>query len=419
MADSVGVVSEHSRLRAWVARARRVLSRELLILYFVICCADIVVGMILPVFPLLAKELGASLGFIGVLTALNGGAQVLSAVPIGALSDRRGRARVIAVGLFLFALVALILTLAPSPAWLLPAQAITGVATVASFFVAAALVGDASAPADRGVAMGLLTTSMGLGFAIGPLLGGVVHGAGGVRAGLQIAGLISAGAALLAWILLPRRTPVASAVRVRGPRLGLLKNRAVLLACVANFLFSPVFSAIVVMALPLRASSLGLSALAIGSLYTIRALASTGTRLPIGVFCTPIGSRRLMIAAMALSGAALIGLALRADYATMAVLLAVEGISFGMFLTAGQAFVSQHVSPQQLGTALGSYNTAGGISATISPLLLGMVAASISLPAVFIVVGTLILGGAMVLFVVAHLLAQELGEQARQAVAPR
>lgn len=417
MADPIAGVSYQGRGRTWLGRARRVLSPELLVLYFVICCADIVVGMILPVFPLLAQELGASLGFIGVLTALNGATQVISAVPIGALSDRRGRARVIVAGLGLFGLVGMLLAMAPSPIWLLPAQAIIGVGTVATFFVAAALVGDASAPADRGVAMGMLTTSMGLGFAIGPLIGGLVHNMGGMRTGLQIAGLISAGAALIAWRMLPRRTPVAIALSSSGPRVGLLQNRAVMLASLANLLFSPVFSAIVVMVLPLRAASLGMSALAIGSLYTVRALASTGTRLPIGSFCTPVGSRWLMIAAMALSGAALIGLALRDDYATMAVLLAIEGISFGMFLTAGQAFVSQHVAPNQLGAALGSYNTAGGISATISPLLLGLIAATVSLPAVFITVGSLIVAGAIILLVLSHLAARELSEQARQTVA--
>ncbi|MBX0329323.1 MFS transporter [Oscillochloris sp. ZM17-4] len=404
MADPILGLTGQRPAHVWMGRARRVLSRELLVLYLVICCADVVVGMILPVFPLLARELGASLGLIGVLTSLNGAAQVLSAVPIGALSDRRGRVPVIAAGLMLFALVAALLAAAPSPAWLLPAQALTGVATVATFFIAAALVGDASAPADRGVAMGLLTTAMGLGFAIGPLLGGLVHRAGGVRTGLQIAAMLSAGAAALAWLLLPRRAPMVRIARSRGPRMGLLlQNRALLLACLANFLFSPVFSAVVVMVLPLRAASLGMDAVAIGSLYTVRALASTATRLPIGVFCTPAGSRRLMIAAMAFSGAALLGLALRADYPAMMILLAAEGISFGMFLTAGQAFVSQHVPPAQLGAALGTYNTAGGLSATISPLLIGLVAASVPLPTVFSMIGALVCGGALVLLALSRL----------------
>ncbi|GAB4112809.1 MAG: hypothetical protein Fur005_32980 [Roseiflexaceae bacterium] len=174
------------------------------------------------------------------------------------------------------------MALADSPIWLLPAQALTGIGTVACFFVAGALVGDASAPADRGVAMGILTTSMGLGFAIGTL-------------------------------------------------------------------------------------------------------------------CTPQGSWRLVLASMALSGVAILGLAWRGDYPSMVVLLIAEGISFGIFLTAGQAFVSHHVPPQQLGAALGSYNTAGGISATISPILLGILAANVSIPAVFVAVGVTLLGGMLVL----------------------
>lgn len=398
MADPILGLAGETPERVWVGRARRVLRPELLVLYLVICCADTVVGMILPVFPLLARDLGASLGMLGGLTALNGATQVLGAVPIGALSDRRGRAPLIVAGLGLFALVALLLAQAPSPAWLLLAQALTGVAVVATFFIAAALVSDASAPADRGAAMGLLTTAMGLGFAIGPLLGGLANRAGGARAGLQIAAGLAAGAAALAWLLLPRRAPPRAAARSGGPRLGLLlKNRPLLLASLANLLFSPVFSAIIVMVLPLRAASLGMDAVAIGSLYTVRALASTVTRLPIGLFCTPTGSRRLLIAALAIGGSALLGLALRADYPTMAILLAAEGISFGMFLTAGQSFVSQHVAPEQIGAALGTYNTAGGVSATLSPLLIGMLAARVSLPAVFGLVGALVCGGAVAL----------------------
>jgi MFS family permease len=320
---------------------------------------------------------------------------VISGVPIGALSDRRGRSGVVAGGLALFGAVAVMLSLAPSAVWLLPAQAIVGVATVATFFVAAALVGDASAPQDRGVAMGLLTTSMGLGFAIGPLLGGIAGQSGGPRLGLQIAAAISLAAAVAAWALLPRGRPPAPPKAPSGPQPGLLQNKALRLACLAHFLFGPVFSAVVVMFLPLRAQSLGMSAVAIGSLYTVRALASTGTRLPIGALCTPRGSRLLIVGAMLLCGAALTGLALRADYPSMAALLVLEGISFGMFLTAGQAFVSQNVPPHQLGAALGTYNTAGGISATLSPLLLGLVAASTSIPTVLAIIGALVGGGGL------------------------
>ncbi|GAB4112812.1 MAG: hypothetical protein Fur005_32990 [Roseiflexaceae bacterium] len=83
MAESSAKITDPHPLQTWLGRARRVLSTELLVLYLAICCADIVVGMILPIFPTLAKDLGASLSFIGILTALSGAAQVISGVPIG------------------------------------------------------------------------------------------------------------------------------------------------------------------------------------------------------------------------------------------------------------------------------------------------------------------------------------------------
>ncbi|MCB0049971.1 MAG: MFS transporter, partial [Caldilinea sp.] len=66
----------------------------------------------------------------------------------------------------------------------------------------AAMVGDYAAPADRGLAMGMLTTSMGLGFAAGPLLGGLIAEAFGVVTSLSFMALLAMAAAGLAWFTL-------------------------------------------------------------------------------------------------------------------------------------------------------------------------------------------------------------------------
>ncbi len=75
---------------------QRLLRRELLILYLVIFIADTVVGYLLPLYPVRARALGASLTLIGSLAAFNGATQVMSSVPVGMLSDRFGRRRLIA-----------------------------------------------------------------------------------------------------------------------------------------------------------------------------------------------------------------------------------------------------------------------------------------------------------------------------------
>ncbi len=377
----------------------RLLRRELLVLYLVIFLADTAVGYILPLFPLLAKQLGATLTLIGSLTAINGGTQVLVAVPLGMISDRVGRRRLITFGSLCFAVTALLLALAPSPALLVPAQFLLGVGTVATFYVAAALVGDYSAPADRGLAMGCLTTAMGLGFAAGPFFGGLVSERMGIQSSLYIVMAIALLAFVLSWLFLTdvpglrgssRRNPLRE-LRV------LTSNRAILLAALAHLLLSPIFNGVVLSLVPIKAEVIGFSALTIGTLYTVRALSSTATRLPIGALSTPRWSHRLMLLALVLGGCALAVIAASTSRPVFYVALAIEGISYGMFLTAGQAFVTQYAPKEQRGAALGAYNMAGGIGAALSPIVLGIVADAAGLDVSFWATALLAVSGSLIL----------------------
>jgi MFS family permease len=382
----------------------RLLRRELLVLYVVIFLADTTVGYILPLFPLLAKQLGASLTLIGSLTAINGGTQVLVAVPLGMISDRVGRRRLITFGSVCFAVTAMLLALAPSPALLVPAQLLLGVGTVATFYVAAALVGDYSAPADRGLAMGCLTTAMGLGFAAGPFLGGLASERMGIQNSLYVVMAIALLAFVLSWLFLTDvpglRSSGAATTARRNPlhELGMLtSNRAILLAALAHLLLSPIFNGVVLSLVPIKAEAIGFSALTIGTLYTVRALSSTATRLPIGALSTPRWSHRLMLLALILGGCALAVIAVSTSPLVFYVALAVEGISYGMFLTAGQAFVTQYAPMEQRGAALGAYNMAGGIGAAVSPLVLGIVADAAGLDVSFWATALLAVSGALIL----------------------
>lgn len=377
---------------------RRVLRRELLALYAVVFLADITLGLINPLFPLLARGLGASLTLLGALTAISGGLQVLVGLPIGGISDRWGRRNVIVVGTSLLATAALILALAASPLWLAPAQMALGVAIVAVFVIGAALAGDLSTPQERNLVFGLYASAMGLGVATGPLIGSHLAEWFSTSVSLLAAMCVALMATALAAFGLPRitgTTPPRAALR---QRLALLWNsRALRFACIANFLFNPIYAVVISTFVPLQGVALGFSIAAIGSLFSIRALASTGTRLPTGMICTPRWSHRLMLGALALAGATLLVMAATTGYTAYLVALAVEGITFGVFLTAGQAFVAQRTAPESLGAALGTYTMAGGISATLSPFVFGAMADAYGIPAVFWLIGVLAVLGAAAL----------------------
>jgi MFS family permease len=376
--------------------AIRQLRPTLLWILPVVFLADACVGYLLPLLPRRATELGASLALVGLLAAANGLTQVAAAVPVGAWSDRNGRRRVIALGLLCFVSGALLLSTVTTPVPLVFIQVLMGLGIVATFQQASAYVGDHSTLAQRGLAVGLLTTAMGLGFAVGPLLGGWIAVNSGLAASLWFVAAIAGCGAAVAWWRLPR-TVNAAGVRVGIPRRGfaiLSGNRLLVTAALANILFNMVFSGIIINFVPIKAGTLGFGALAISSLFTARALASTLARLPAGLASSPRTSHWLMVAAMTCAGSALLLIVAFQSYPAFLGALILEGVSYGTFLTAGQAFVIQHAAAESRGATLGAYNMAGALSTALSPLLVGAFSQWLGLDVVLAGVGVVILGGA-------------------------
>ncbi|REC63975.1 tetracycline resistance MFS efflux pump [Chryseobacterium pennae] len=135
-------------------------------------------GIILPVVPKLIKELihsdiseaakyGGWLGFAYAFT------QFIFSPLIGNLSDRFGRRPVILISLFGFAVDYIFLALAPSIGWLFLGRIIAGL-TGASISTASAYIADISTDEDRAKNFGMIGAALGLGFIIGPVIGGLL-----------------------------------------------------------------------------------------------------------------------------------------------------------------------------------------------------------------------------------------------------
>ena len=155
---------------------------EILSVFVVVFTADVVAGITIPTFSLYAVSLGASLALVGILTGAGGLTSIFASVPVGALSDARGRKVILSTGILIFSLTAFLYTIAPTPILLLPARILASLGLVSVFMVGIAYVGDRVSRQERGLAVGLYTTAMGLGFTVGPALGGFVSAKYGYRA---------------------------------------------------------------------------------------------------------------------------------------------------------------------------------------------------------------------------------------------
>lgn len=135
-------------------------------------------GIIIPVIPALIEELiqgdiseAAKVG--GWLTFAYAIVQFIFAPIIGNLSDRFGRRPIILMSLFGFSLDYLLLAFSPTITWLFVGRIIAGI-TGASITTASAYIADISTPENRAKNFGLIGAAFGLGFIIGPVIGGLL-----------------------------------------------------------------------------------------------------------------------------------------------------------------------------------------------------------------------------------------------------
>ena len=150
-------------------------------------------GIIIPVFPTLIQELtGGSLSeaseYGGWLLFSFAIMQFLFAPVLGNLSDQYGRRPVLLLSLFGFALDYLLLAFAPTIVWLFIGRIIAGIMG-ASITTATAYIADISTPEKRAQNFGMVGAAFGLGFIIGPVIGGLLGEYGSRIPFLAAAGL--------------------------------------------------------------------------------------------------------------------------------------------------------------------------------------------------------------------------------------
>lgn len=153
--------------------------RSALTFIFITLLLDVTgIGIIIPVIPKLIQHLtggtvseAAKVG--GWLVFAFAVMQFLFSPVLGNLSDRYGRRPVLLSSLLGFGLDYLFLAFAPTIGWLFVGRLIAGI-TGASITTASAYIADVSKPEDRAQNFGLIGAAFGLGFIMGPLLGGVL-----------------------------------------------------------------------------------------------------------------------------------------------------------------------------------------------------------------------------------------------------
>lgn len=179
---------------------------------FVTALIDILgIGLIIPIVPSLIQELtdftvSEAAIYGGLLAGAYSTMQFIFAPILGALSDRYGRRPMLLISLLGLGLDYIVVALAPSLVWLFIARMISGICG-SSLTVANAYIADISTPEDRAKNFGMIGAAFGLGFVVGPAMGGFL---GEIDTRLPF--YAAAGLSLLNWLygyfVIPESLPV-------------------------------------------------------------------------------------------------------------------------------------------------------------------------------------------------------------------
>lgn len=352
------------------------MNRALTVILMTLLLDAVGMGLVFPILPGLLAELAgaeATSRHYGGLLAVYAAMQFLFSPVLGALSDRFGRRPVLLASLAGAAADYVLMALAPSLAWFYVGRVLSGI-TGASMAVGTAYITDVTPEPDRARRYGQMGAAMGLGFVVGPLIGGAL-GEWSLRAPFVAAAVMNAVNLLVAWRALPEsnqhRTARLDLAKLNAfSGLHRLKGRAPLLPLVGVFaviaLVSQVPAALWILYGQARygwtAWVAGLSLACYGGLHAASQAFVTGPMV------ARLGERRALLAGMAADGAGfvLIGLA-TAGWMPFALLpLFAAG---GLTLPALQAMLARQVDEQHQGELQGLLASLTSLIGIGGPLL--------------------------------------------------
>ncbi|MFA9436923.1 MAG: MFS transporter [Candidatus Bathyarchaeota archaeon] len=355
--------------------SRQGISRQVVLVCLAIFFADASHSTVIPIFPGFAQNLGASYTMLGSFGSISALTMLLFSLPFGRLSDRLGRKQLMIPGLLLFILVPLSYTYASSPLHLYPIRMILRLGLGLTFGNGFLLMTEVSDPESRNTAQGLYMTSMGIGFTVGPLIGGYAA----THYGSNVSFMASAGFGAISILLLcmvtEKKKPQRLKHRTTTPISSILKDNQVIAGGVANILNSLMYNALTLF-FPVYGASIGFDESQIGTGFTVRGLASTSVRLPVGSLSKHVRALYLMVVGLVLSSITILGVSQSHGLTVVSLFLGVQGIAYGVYLTSGNVYVALNSDEMNRGTAMAVYSMFGNLSGIVNPLILGLIAES-------------------------------------------
>lgn len=337
-------------------------------------------GIVIPFLPIYAQRLNVGAAGVGLILSAYSLMQFVCAPILGRISDRVGRRPVIMLGLLGSSLSYVIYGFADSFSGLVVSRAVHG-ACAATISTAMAYVADTTGETERAHGMGMIGAAFGLGFVLGPALGGLL-GHSNLRtpvfaaAGLTFANLIFAA------IALPESRPIDT--RSHPQWSGLLKSVSIIphqltrhrlsalfwVAFFATFAMAGFETTFALMARQFH----GYGAYGVGGLFAFAGIVQAFTQGYLIRKCVPRSGELNLIRGGLIAFA--LGMAPMASFASLTMLLAtlaLLSLGYGFVSPSVASLISKRTEQHQQGEVLGLNQSALALARICGPVAAGLV----------------------------------------------
>ena len=383
------------------------------------------VGMVIPIVPIIFTD-PSSPSFLlhgysqtgqfmiaGLVTALFGLMQFVASPILGELSDAYGRKKLLTLGVGVLAISQVLFGFGieiGSIALILFSRAVAGLAG-ANFSIAQAAIADVSEPKDRAKNFGLIGAAFGIGFILGPVLGGwIAEFAHSAAAPFWFAGALGIVNLLFITLMLPETRRVThEKVRtftfLKGINniIAAFKDVDARSVYLTSFLYTAGFSFMVSFMGILLVTKFGFSGSAVGTFFGAIGLWIVVTQLLLLRILTKYYSeRKILRYSILVVASATAAFPFMPSPAWLYIIMPFVAVPQGLSMANIQALVSKSVSPEKQGAALGINSSLLALSQGLIPLAAGLGSGLIGVQAPFIAGGLFMFSAWLALFVFAR-----------------
>ncbi|MEA3279386.1 MAG: MFS transporter [Thermodesulfobacteriota bacterium] len=374
-------------------------------LFFSIFAAVTGVGIVVPLLPVYAHDLGATGIYIGLIFGAFSLSRTFFLPYFGRLSDKKGRKPFIVAGLLTYALISFLFLFADNVAALIAVRFFHGISSAMMMPVILAYVGDITPNGREGLTMGMFNMAMFLGLSLGPLVGGVIKDDFGLNVSFICMGFLALTGFLLTLFLLPPKKSehIICSQNSLIPWKQLLKDRNVAGLYIFRFSYATCIGIIWGFLPVLADSELSLSSSSIGILVMIGVFVSGALHVPMGYLADRVNKKAMVVTGGVISGLGIFAFDWVKSFNDLFIANVFFGIGGGISISALMALaVIQGNKSKAMGSIMGLLTMAHSMGMLLGALCAGMIMDAFQLRLAFPFGTVIMISGALIFFICTH-----------------